>query len=214
MRTTATFSVRTKVGQIGRHGDDDGDSVMMWPRLASGDERLRVHGVAVVITLTMNSAQSCAAAGRVDHVRSGCSSSLAVVIAMASGGPTRRRTAAAATPSAFQCLAEHAARGLDRGEQRIGLNACCTLADGLINCNSPTPWSRPTTPATVWPDGKPVTASPATARRSLTVDEVRRHTDRQCGCRSTPTAIAAITPHSDSLIWHLMRAVTRAPICL
>jgi hypothetical protein len=26
-----------------RHGDDQGDSVMMWPRLASGDERLRAR---------------------------------------------------------------------------------------------------------------------------------------------------------------------------
>jgi hypothetical protein len=90
-------------GRANRRHGDDGDSVMMWPRLASGDERLRVHGVAVVITLSMDSAQSCSAAGRVDHVRSGCNSSLAMVIAMASGGPsgpTRRRTAAAATPIA------------------------------------------------------------------------------------------------------------------
>jgi hypothetical protein len=96
------FSVRTKAGRIGRHGDD-GDSVMMWPRLASADERLRVHGVAVVITLSMDSAQSCAAAGRVDHVRSGCSSSLALVIAMVIGrpsGPTRRthRTSSVTQP--------------------------------------------------------------------------------------------------------------------
>src|SRR5664279_3845682 len=103
MRTTATFSARTKVGRIGRHRDDDGDSVMMWQRLAGGDERLREHGVAVVITLSVDSAQSRALAGRVDHLRSGCSNPLPMIIAMGRDGPSgprRRRTAAAATPTA------------------------------------------------------------------------------------------------------------------
>lgn len=162
----------------------------------------------------MNSAQSCAAAGRVDHVRSGCSSSLVVVIAMASGGPTRRRTAAAATPTAFQCPRRarcpraRSGRAADRPQRVLHLGRWVDqlqLADTVVTSDD-TGHGLARRQA--------VTASPATARRSLTVDEVRRHTDRQCGCRSTLTAIAAITPHSDSLIWHLMRAVTRAPICV
>ena len=82
-----------------------------------------MHDVAVVVTLSLHSAQSRALTGRVDHVWSGCSNPLPMITA-GQGWAERAEAPPDGSGDAdgLQRIAEHGAGGLDRSQERVGLD--------------------------------------------------------------------------------------------